>query len=198
MAKIGIYPAAFDPVHKGHLAFARAVTEKFGLDKVYFLPEPNPRHKQGVKAFEHRINMVQLATANEPGYGVIVLDLQEFDVSQVWSRITARFLGADLYMLIGSNAVKRLAGWPHTIQTGKQVPTFVIANRNSAIDINESIATLLKTKKLNLPYEILEPDYEIFRSPDIRAQIKHGEQPAALSYEVYQYIQRNKLYRTHT
>ncbi len=196
MTKIGVYPGAFDPVHKGHLAFARAAQEQYGLDKVYFLPEPNPRHKQGVKAFEHRINMVQLATANEPDFGVIVLDLQEFDVPQVWSRITARFLGAELFMLVGSNAIKRLAAWPHTMQKGQQVPTFVIANRHKAVDINDSIATLLKTKKLKLSYEVLGARYAIFKSPDIRLKIKRGEQPAGLQYEIYEYIKRNKLYHT--
>lgn len=191
MTKIGIYPGAFDPVHKGHLAFAKAAQKKLGLDKVYFLPEPSPRHKQGVKAFEHRINMVQLATANEPDFGVIVLDLQEFDVPRVWSNITARFLGSDLYMLIGSNAVKRLAAWPHTIQTGKQVPTFIIASREVT---DETMITLMKTKKIKFPYEILKTDYEIFRSSDIRIKIKHGEKPDGLPHEVLEYIKLNQLY----
>ncbi len=193
--KIGIYPAAFDPVHKGHLAFARAAKERYGLDKVYFLIEPNPKHKQGVKAFEHRTNMVQLATANESDFGVIILDIQEFDIRHVWPRITSRFLGSELFMLIGNNAVKRLAAWPHTTEFGKQAPTFVVAKRHSVkTDVKKSLETLLKTKKLDLPYKILEADYQTYSSPNIRMQIKQREHPEALPHKVYEYILRNKLY----
>lgn len=193
--KIGIYPAAFDPVHKGHLAFARAAKQKYGLDKVYFLIEPNPKHKQGVKAFEHRTNMVHLATANETGFGVIVLDLQEFDIRHVWPRITSRFIGSELFMLIGNNPVKRLAAWPHTTEFGKQAPTFIIAKRHKPkSEIKKSLETLLKTKKIDLPYEILDSSYETYDSPNIRKQVKAGEQPEALPQVVFEYVRRNGLY----
>lgn len=193
--RIGIYPAAFDPVHKGHLAFARAAKQQYGLDKVYFLPEPNPKHRQGVKAFEHRTNMVHLATANEEAFGVVVIDLQEFDIRHVWPRITSRFVGSELFMLIGNNPVKRLIAWPHTTEFGKQAPTFVIAKRHkSTAEVEKSLDTLLNTKKLDLPYEILDVNYETYNSPSIRAQIKRGENPDALPYEVLEYIRRNRLY----
>ena len=192
MSKIGVYPAAFDPVHKGHLAFDRAAKKQYGLDKIYFLPEPNPTHKQGVKALEHRTNMVHLAIANDPSLGVISLDLQEFDIRQVWPRITSRFLGQELFMLLGNTPVKRLASWPHTTEFGKQAPTFIIANRKP--EIEKSLETLLKTKKLDLSYEILDADYETYVSSDIRGQIKRGEKPDALPHAVMEYILRNNLY----
>lgn len=193
--KIGIYPAAFDPVHKGHLAFAYAAKERYGLDKVYFLPEPNPKHKQGVKAYEHRTNMVHLATANDPSFGVIVLDLQEFDIRHVWPRITSRFLGSELFMLIGNNPVKRLIAWPHTTEFGKQAPTFVVAKRHKPTsEVKKSLETLLKTKKLKLSYAILDSDYQTYSSPIVRTQIKQGERPDALPHAVLEYISRNRLY----
>jgi nicotinate-nucleotide adenylyltransferase len=193
--KIGIYPAAFDPVHKGHLAFAHAAKEKYGLDKIYFLPEPNPKHKQGVKALEHRTNMVHLAIANEQDFGVIALDVQELDIRHVWPLITSRFLGSELFMLIGNNPVKRLAGWPHTTEFGKQAPTFVVARRHKSVaEIKKSLETLLKTKKLDLPYEVLDAEYQIHSSPAIRIQIKQGEKPDALPHAVVEYILRHKLY----
>lgn len=195
LTKIGIYPAAFDPVHKGHLAFAYAAKEHYGLDKVYFLPEPSPKHKQGVKAFEHRTNMVHLATSGEPNFGVIVLDVQEFDIRHIWPRITSRFLGSELFMLIGNNPVKRLAAWPHTTEFGKQAPTFVVAKRHKpTVEVEKSLDTLLKTKKLHLPYKILDVDYETYSSPTIRMQVRRGGKPDALPPTVLEYILRNKLY----
>lgn len=195
MHRIGIYPAAFDPVHSGHIAFARAAMETFSLDKVYFLPEPQPRHKQGVKAFMHRINMVHLAVANIPEFGVVSLDTQDFDIRYVWPTITSRFLGSDLYMLLGNTPVRRLAAWPHTTEFGRQAPTFIIADRSKE-PMAPVIDELIRTKKLDLPYRILPPSYETHSNSYIRSQLKAGKQPKAVPFEVYEYIQRNGLYRS--
>lgn len=193
--RVGIYPGAFDPIHNGHLAFARAAQAAYALDKVFFLPEPNPTHKQGVKALEHRANMVHLATANDEAFGVMVLDAQAFDVRYLWPRVTARFLGAELFMLTGNNAVKRLGSWPHTTEFGKQAPTFVIAHRRQTVEeTTRTIETLLDTKKLALPFRVLEGDYAIYDAGTIRHAIRTGEQPAQVPQPVMEYITRNKLY----
>ena len=193
--RVGIYPAAFDPVHNGHLAFAKAVKDKYHLDKVFFLPEPTPAHKQGVKALEHRSNMVHLATANDQSFGLLVLDVQDFDLRYIWPRITSRFLGSELFMLIGNNPVRRLGSWPHTTEFGKQAPTFIIASRNKSLEeVHSTIETLLQTKKLEIPFEILQPDYRTFNAPEIRRIIKAGGKPAGVPQVVYEYIQQNKLY----
>ena len=193
--RIGIYPGAFDPIHKGHIAFAKAAQNEYKLDKVFFLPEPNPSHKQGVKALEHRANMVHLATANHETFGVMVLDAQEFDIRHLWPRVTARFLGAELFMLVGNNPVKRLGGWPHTTEFGKRAPTFVIARRHQSIQqTEETVRTLLETKKLNLPFAVLQGDYETYDAATIRRRIRTGDQPSEVMQPVMEYIVRNKLY----
>lgn len=193
--KIGIYPAAFDPVHSGHVAFAKAAQVAYSLDKIYFLPEPRPRHKQGVKAFEHRVNMVHLIAANDPTLGVINLDTPEFDIRYVWPTITARFLGAELFMLLGNTPIRRLAAWPHTTEFGRQAPIFIVAERHEK-PIKPTIDELLQTKKLDLPYEVLPPTYETHSNSYIRSQLKLGKKPKAVPYEVYEYILRNGLYRS--
>ena len=43
---IGLFGGTFDPVHKGHLALARAAMERCKLHKVYFVPANIPPHKQ--------------------------------------------------------------------------------------------------------------------------------------------------------
>ena len=41
--KVGIFGGTFDPIHKGHLAIARAAKEQFGLDMVRIMPARIPR-----------------------------------------------------------------------------------------------------------------------------------------------------------
>ena len=42
---VGIFGGTFDPVHIGHLEIAQNVIDKGRLDKVIFLPNANPPHK---------------------------------------------------------------------------------------------------------------------------------------------------------
>jgi nicotinate-nucleotide adenylyltransferase len=63
--KIGLFGGTFDPVHRGHIALAQAAREKFGLNRILFVPANIPPHKQTqpLSAFAHRYAMVALATA---------------------------------------------------------------------------------------------------------------------------------------
>src|SRR5688572_27140829 len=101
--KIGIYSGTFDPIHLGHVAFAKEALKQCGLEKVYFLVEPRPRRKQGVKALEHRQAMVELAIAKEPALGSIILDHARFSVRQTLPVLQARFEGSEIVFLMGDD-----------------------------------------------------------------------------------------------
>ncbi|HVB32909.1 MAG TPA: nicotinate-nucleotide adenylyltransferase [Patescibacteria group bacterium] len=64
---IALFGGAFNPIHSGHLAVARAACRHFRLDRVYFIPAGRPPHKASAKltAFEHRYAMVALACAGD-------------------------------------------------------------------------------------------------------------------------------------
>lgn len=193
--KIGIYPGAFDPVHDGHVAFAKAAQAAHGLDKVYFLPEPSPRYKQGVKALEHRLAMTQLAIKDEPTLGAIQLDQARFTVHETWPLLTARFEGADLYMLLGSDVAARLASWPNIGQFARSVPKFIIALRGQNTgDATAMLETLIQTKNIPLRYSLQAADYHDYNSTDIRLALKHGQAAQGLRKSVRLYITQNGLY----
>lgn len=61
---IGLFGGTFDPIHRGHLALARAARERFRLRSVYFVPANVPPHKQrhALSPYFHRYAMVALAT----------------------------------------------------------------------------------------------------------------------------------------
>src|ERR1051326_1351891 len=64
---IALFGGTFDPIHRGHLAIARAARHRFNLAVWSFIPADVPPHKQKtpVSSFEHRYAMVALATAGE-------------------------------------------------------------------------------------------------------------------------------------
>ena len=60
--KIGILGGTFDPVHKAHIEMAKIAGCKLGLDKILFIPNGTPPHKDKTSiSGEHKINMLSLA-----------------------------------------------------------------------------------------------------------------------------------------
>jgi nicotinate-nucleotide adenylyltransferase len=67
---IGLFGGTFDPVHKGHLAVARAAAKRFHLGRIYFIPASMPPHRQEerIAPFHDRYAMLALATAGEKNF----------------------------------------------------------------------------------------------------------------------------------
>lgn len=76
--RIGLMGGTFDPVHYGHIAVARAVSEKLHLDAVVFIPSFRPPHKFNlpVSPFKDRVAMLNMALGSEQGYFVSSLEAE--------------------------------------------------------------------------------------------------------------------------
>ena len=62
--KIGVMGGTFDPIHNGHLMLGQAALEAFDLDKVWYMPNGNPPHKDTALSgtdVQDRVEMVRLA-----------------------------------------------------------------------------------------------------------------------------------------
>jgi nicotinate-nucleotide adenylyltransferase len=115
--KVAFFGGTFDPVHRGHLAVARAAAEKFGLDRIYFAPADIPPHKQKRKLtdFQHRFAMLALATADDKRFVPSLLDAHtgtpNYSIDTV-RRLKHTLKRTDkLYFLIGMDAFKDIATW---------------------------------------------------------------------------------------
>jgi nicotinate-nucleotide adenylyltransferase len=66
----GILGGTFDPIHYAHLAIAEQARETLELAGVLFVPAGMPPHKtdRAVTAPSHRVAMVELAIAGNPGF----------------------------------------------------------------------------------------------------------------------------------
>src|ERR1700719_280310 len=64
---IGLFGGTFDPIHRGHVALARAALERCHLNRIYFVPASVPPHKQqqALSPFAHRAAILARATAQE-------------------------------------------------------------------------------------------------------------------------------------
>jgi nicotinate-nucleotide adenylyltransferase len=75
---IGILGGTFDPVHLGHLALADEALRVLDLERIDFVPNADPPHKQGqpVTPAHHREAMVALAIAADPRFVLSRLELE--------------------------------------------------------------------------------------------------------------------------
>jgi nicotinate-nucleotide adenylyltransferase len=194
MKKVGIYSGTFDPIHVGHLGFAHEAVDQCGLDKVFFLIEPSPRRKQGVKAFEHRVRMVQLAIQDEPRFGSIMLEQQRFTVADTLPALLKRFEGAELCLLIGDDGLSRLGDWPQIERLLKSVILIVGLRRLKKTEAKQHIETVLHTRGLKLRYKMFETPESKISSSNIKRSLKAGHIPSGLPTPVAEYIDSQGLY----
>jgi len=148
---IGLFGGTFDPIHRGHLALARAASERCKLSRVLFVPANVPPHKQRqpLSAFSHRYAMIALATAQEKDFSPSLLEAPE-DINASRSgkdkddkvravkpnytidtvrRLKQSFKKADrLFLLIGIDAFEDIAKW-HQAEALFRECEFVVASR---------------------------------------------------------------------
>ena len=135
---IGLFGGTFDPIHRGHLALARAAQERFSLSRIYFVPAHVPPHKQKqpLADYFHRYTMIALATAEEKAFIPSLLeapttsdaDKPNYSIDTV-RRVKATLKKSDqLFFLIGIDAFNDIAKW-HQAEALFRECAFTVASR---------------------------------------------------------------------
>lgn len=194
MKKVGIFSGSFDPIHMGHLDFAKQALEECKLDKIFFLVEPRPRRKQGVRALEHRRNMVQLSIEHQPSFGSILLEQPRFSVAQTMPVLKQLFKGAELHLLMGDDVLNHLADWPHVEELVSDVCFVIGVRKHSPKEIKQILEMLQETRGLKLKYNVFQASLPKFSSSQVRLSLKHGQNSPGIAPKVLKYIRENNLY----
>ncbi len=142
---IGLFGGTFDPVHRGHLALARAALEQYKLHRIHFVAANIPPHKQRqpLSPFIHRFTMLVLATAPEKAFVPSLLEAPDEAVVPIRKerqekpnytidtirRIKQSFKASDkLFLLVGMDAFADVAKW-HQAEALFRECEFVVASR---------------------------------------------------------------------
>ena len=181
--KIGLYGGAFDPVHIGHTAVAKAA-KAFGLDEVIFIPTGNMPHKKGcVASNEDRLRMLSLAAQSE-GFIISDYEINRGEIS--YSADTIEYMKSvykndDIYFIVGDDSYGYIDKWKD--------PERIFKNSTLLVYPRDGILVYPPAIKLNCEKVQVS-------SSEIREKIKRGENVSKLLNEdVYDYITANRLYR---
>ncbi len=118
--RIALFGGTFDPPHRGHIAIARAASDRFHLDQVLFAPAARQPHKLDSPStpYEDRLALVTLACqhAADPRFRPSDLDAPHPDGSPNYTvdtlqRLAALHPEATLFALIGADNFANLATW---------------------------------------------------------------------------------------
>ena len=165
--RIAIYGGSFDPVHEGHLAVARNLSELFDLDEVVFVPAHLAPHKRdrAVSAPLHRYAMLALATQSEERFRISAVELQAPEKPYTVETLE-RFreeLGpsADLFFVMGADSwleIKTWREWERVLTMTNQIvvtrPGYEIESGHVSEAIRERLVDLRGITKDDVAREI--------------------------------------------
>jgi len=132
---IGFLGGTFDPVHKGHLAVARAAVERFHLGKVYFIPASMPPHRreERIAPFHDRYAMLALATVGEKRFLPSLAEAPSeqghlsFTIDTVRRFKQAARKSDHLFFIIGIDAFQQVASWHRAEELLREIDFIVVS-----------------------------------------------------------------------
>ena len=179
--RIGILGGTFDPVHTGHIALARAVTERCGTDKILFIPNANPPHKLGIAItpYEHRVRMLEIALEDCDKAELCEVETQ--GSAPNYSVDTVRRLKAlygeetKFFFVIGSDEVAGLADWKDLKKLLAAVDVLVVSRAGwGLVEIDRITDSLGEDAVEKLKSNAFSVDLPDVSSTDIRQRAASG------------------------
>jgi nicotinate-nucleotide adenylyltransferase len=185
-ASTALFGGTFDPIHNAHLEIARAAADRFGLQKILFVPAANPPHKPGGASapYEDRVRMVELACAADARFEVSRIEQGE---ERSYSIVTIEKLLAEgvkpLSFLIGADAFRDIASW-HRWRDVVAAVDFIVVTRPGASWDAPPEARVRELSGLDLPVS----------SSEVRRQVTEGAVDVPVPAAVLDYVRAHRLY----
>jgi nicotinate-nucleotide adenylyltransferase len=218
--RIAIYGGTFDPVHAGHLAIARRVSELFAVDEFLFVPARTAPHKldREVSSPLHRHAMLALATQADPRLFVSTFELEE-PAPQYTVDTLANFRSqwgtrADLFFVMGADSWAELTSWREWERLVTLANLIVVTRPEVAISaanigpaVAELVVDLRRQTRGNVPPTVEPDNHKIFVTDAVSMDVSATQVRKAsrenlsedldrlVPVEVANYIRKYRLYR---
>ena len=191
--RLGVLGGTFDPPHLGHLAAAVEVRWRLGLDEVLMVVANDPWQKSSrgpVTPARLRLAMVEAAVAGCDGLTASGIEIDrggESLTADTLSRLRADRPGAELFLVVGSDAAEGLDGWKRCDEVRALATTVVVdrGGREGGRPPGDWPAVVVEAPRLEIS------------SRDLRARFAEGRPVAALVPPgVIEAVSAHGLYRS--
>ena len=193
----GIMGGTFNPIHHGHLLIAETARTTFNLDRILFVPNGAPPHKDALLNGEHRINMVKMAISDNPNFRICTVESFGNDAeytANTLKNLKTLFPGDEFYFITGADALISMNNWktPEEIFSNCRVITTMRPGKNTD-ELDFAIAALTRTYGAEI-FKMEMPMIDV-SSTEIREKVAAGESVQYLVPDkVREYILEEKLY----
>lgn len=200
--RLGIFGGSFDPVHYGHLLLAECAREQLALDEVWLMPAAVSPFKVGrtQAPAKARLEMLELALAGSDHLRASPLEIDRGGVSytvDTLAEIAARQPDAELYLLMGADALRDLPTWRESQRICELATPAVVRRGGSAQPDFSGLAAIVSAERIEAirAAQVQMPLIEL-SSTDLRARAAAGQ---SLRYRtpraVEKYIETHRLYQ---
>lgn len=218
MKRIAYYGGSFDPVHRGHVAIAKALLEQFELDAFVFIPAFHAPHKVRLtptSAYD-RYAMLCLVTQNESKLRVSKMEIEmpekPFSVETL-GRLKAERPDDEIFFVMGADSWMDIITWRewetvltmanHIVITrpGVEIGFEHVTDeiRTRIVDLrreNEEIAKIGETSEIENQIFITDSVNLNISATEIRRRVRENEASwrADVPAEVANYIEKYQIY----
>ena len=199
MERIGIYGGTFNPPHTGHIHAAVQAVTALKLDKLLMIPDRIAPHKEipaGSPTPEQRLEMLQLAVADEPKIEVSDIELEREGKSFTYltiAQLRQLYPDAKLYLLMGTDMFLSFLTWkePERILKDAALGVFFRGEKGEREKI---LAQKTVLEGMGAEVELVQNDVLAISSTQLRRLIAFGCADAFLPKGVGDYIRSHGFY----
>lgn len=198
--KIGIFAGTFDPIHSGHIDFAKNAISEAGLDKVIIVAEKEPYRKKPVTSWDHRQAMVERATNDidqvDHDYHFANLLAHQHTMKDMIQIAKKHYGGKSQYwFLVGSDLFEHMNKWKDTI-ANHEYGGFVVALRSDHThEWLRQQQSFLKSGGLEVTVLVIDNKKPKVSSSNVRSNINTASDFTNVADDVISYIQAHNLYQ---
>lgn len=149
----------FDPVHYGHLRPALEVLELLDLAEVHFIPCRIPAHRgTPLIGAEERLELVRLATAEQPGFVADDRELRRPGPSYMVDTLDSlrREVGdAPLCLIVGGDAFRELHTWRRWQELTDLAHLVVMQRPGASPDLPPALEAFVAPRAVQEPAALL-------------------------------------------
>lgn len=197
--KLGIFGGTFNPIHNGHIGIALRIYESLSLDKILFMPNKIPPHKdlKNILDEEIRIRMISIAISEYEFFEIEDYEIKKRGISYTYESLEYLdriYKGDELFFIIGSDSFINFDKWQKINRIFKSANLVVYlrepSHKKLVIDIKERYEKIYGGN-IFLCFD----DIICISSTEIREKIFRGEDFKNLIPEsLYDYIISENLY----
>lgn len=196
---IVVFGGSFNPPLNSHFLMAQEVLNQFEeVEKIIFVPVNNKYQKAGLIENKHRYNMLKLVADKNKDFSVSDIDFygeRSLYTVEVLEKMQKQFPNKQIWFLTGSDNLKAIPTWKGAKDLVSKYKILVMVRNQDNIKEIINNDELLSHYKENI-CELNSEARNDISSTLVRSQIKKGKSiKYMLPDEVYEYIERNNLYK---